>query len=425
MSSHGESGEQEIPGKGTAPRLPRYIVLCGCIISSDFFKEKMTAEERARVSTVGLTVLQVDSNLVFTTPTFLYASDRPCGDFECSAPSRAEKFALAQFMLRADPEHVHCFKMSTVFVDTVASGTRAISVATHEQARAVNSKYQRLRAEGEDVTESRMIRKVARLGTTDPRSRTSGRVEDDPDDVSGIEGEIAVMAREEERIDKHHRELETRRLSKMHTGRMYAILHSAYKRYQARNPEQFQQQRRAAGLYRPRSATTPTTTVRAECGAGRDLLLLPHPDGGHKPQSRSLLSRRLGEDEEDDEEGPRAASSQLLQLEDREAGGGGGGVGRGGRGSTGRRSGATRRTKTGGLTSGDAVAGCCDADGSDLLSDRDAVVKTTAIASLKRRTEMDGGLSDDFGYREEDEGDVEMPGDGGDSGDDCYYSGDV
>lgn len=255
--------------------LPRYIVVHGCIISIDFIDKLVTDEQKSKIDLSGVNILKISKptpSLIFTTCTFLFSTNSQICDFVSKkTPFNTEKFVLSKLMLQLDPSRKYDLRSATMFIDTKESGVTVVQIISTAEAKLVDKRYARLRIGDtpSEIAQSRMIRCVSRLSTT-----TSSNTEDqhcyesslphpqqtlselgvpiptpevaaaaaecDPDDLSGTEGAIAVLAREEERADLKQKAAENKKESRSgEYGHHIDAIHRVYKTHQELNQLRF------------------------------------------------------------------------------------------------------------------------------------------------------------------------------------------
>lgn len=202
------------------PSIERYIILYGVMIALDGFKQMLSDEIAKNVKLEGLTVLRIEEpnkaicNL-FALNTPIFTSDCAVKCFSTSSISRTESFLLGRLILTLDPKREIGIKCSTFFIDTKEARVTLIRKPSKEEMVGVAKEYQRLRIgdSEEEIRESREIRKAVRLGHSKfPRTPYDER--HDPEDRSGLEAELDLLVRAEEKSEKAKEDRERVVLSK-------------------------------------------------------------------------------------------------------------------------------------------------------------------------------------------------------------------
>lgn len=191
----------------------RYMVVYGVMLAKDGFENIVSREAAEKIKVNGMHVYEINEPdkqvcLLFSSMTPVFSSKAPVCVFGTNSISRAESFVLGMFMLQLDPERKLGIRCASYFVDTVEARVRVVHEPSAEEAAAVKKKYAKARVgdSPEEIKESREIRKAARLGTTDfPKSGESGAPQD-PEDKSGLSGELELYERAESMAEKRKEE---------------------------------------------------------------------------------------------------------------------------------------------------------------------------------------------------------------------------
>lgn len=183
----------------------RYMIAYGIMIAKDGYEIIIEKSRAAEIKVEGMYIYEINEPgkpvcLLFSCMTPIFSSKDAVCRFTTNSISRAESFVLAMLMSRLDPERKLLLRCSCFFVDTTEARVRIIRAPSSEETEQVKLRYARARVgdSPEEIRESREIRRVARLGTTE-NPKIPDDAKHDPEDRSGISAEIELLERAEQR----------------------------------------------------------------------------------------------------------------------------------------------------------------------------------------------------------------------------------
>ena len=227
--------------------LNRYLLLYGVMVQSNGFMDSMTREQLDKIDLTGFLVLSMthgqSSYMFFGAGEPLYNSDKPFTVFNPMGMLRSYSFQLGKFVFELDPSGRLGIKLAIYFVDSREVCVQPVRIPQRCELRNLCTKNARLRTGDDDasITESRIVRAIARAGSVAalPRTPDGGAIEPPPEDRSDTEAMIQLYEHEEERLDEAR---EKREKNDRRSGQQpfFAKLNRTYKRLREQSQQKSQ-----------------------------------------------------------------------------------------------------------------------------------------------------------------------------------------
>lgn len=183
----------------------RYLIVFGIMIAKDGFATFLDSAAASTIDLEGINIIEVTEPgkvtcWLFYVATPSLATNQPVFVLRQNQITRAEQFLLGRLMLALDENRSIGITSDSFFVDTKESDVKVIRCVTEQERRDVIRKYSKARVGDteKEINQSREIRKACRLGKSN-FAKTLDKRDHDPEDKSGLSGDLGFLLLAEEK----------------------------------------------------------------------------------------------------------------------------------------------------------------------------------------------------------------------------------